>query len=142
MTGEKPMLKGNRDLHESYMRQMVSNVTCDEAAFNTTYKAPFHSWAEAYSFLLEEVQETEEALQVVNKELKSLWDSIRENKPSEELAARVEVLRTVALQMVHEAIHVTAVAKKATDQLENKGKNNPEVLHIIAQIKKAPTSGN
>ena len=119
------MIHGSKKEHDLYIEQMLKNATCDEVAFNIDTKPVIPNWETAYTLLLEETTETEEALKTTNHYLKELFTLIRMNASNEEMTKHVNLIAFSALDVMQEAMHIRAVAMKA-----------------VKQIEKAPADGN
>lgn len=70
----------------------------------------FQNNHEAYAVILEEVQETEEELKCVKKNLKEFWKLTREDVP---IAISAGVIRAVAINLIEEAVQIAAMCEKA-----------------------------
>ncbi|MDF2530867.1 MAG: hypothetical protein K0Q65_448 [Clostridia bacterium] len=119
------MIHGSKKEHDIYIEQMLKNTTCDEVTFNIDTKPSIPNYETAYTLLLEELTETEEALKVTKHNLQEFFTLIRMNKDSNEMTKHMELIAYKALDIMQEAMHTRAVAMKA-----------------IQQIEKAPTDGN
>lgn len=102
---------------------MFSNVTEEKielAIVAETHNAcdkwgdNYNSLHEGYAVLKEEVEETDEEMQIVNLRLQWFWDSIRRNEPSKK---SIEVLREHAEKLALEAVQVAAVCNKILNGL-------------------------
>lgn len=72
----------------------------------------FHSMHEGYAVIKEEVEETEQDLSVVKIHLKDMWNNVKEDLGSVELA---KDLKKRAVSMAVESIQVAAMAQKFVD---------------------------
>ena len=72
---------------------------------------PFHSLHEGYAVLLEEVEETEEALKSVKYYMEMVWHSIRWNEPEATMQPE-KYMEETAIHLAAEAIQVAAMARK------------------------------
>lgn len=72
----------------------------------------FHSQHEGYAVILEEMQETEEAIRLAKIGLEIAWRNIRDD-----IGAEVEIsgLKDRAIQVACEAIQVAAMCRKFVD---------------------------
>lgn len=117
----------SREEHEMFIIQMLKNVTCDEIAFNIDNKPGIPNVETAYTLILEELTETEEALSITKQKLQEFFTLIRLNKDTHETNKHLKLIAFTALDIMQEAMHTRAVALKAIQQLEKE---------------KAPTDGN
>lgn len=90
---------------ESQVRELVAT---ELAAANRKHP-PFHSQHEGYAVILEEMQETEEAIRLAKIDLEIAWRNIRDD-----IGAEVEIsgLKDRAIQVACEAIQVAAMCEK------------------------------
>ena len=97
---------------ETQVRELVAT---ELAAANRKHP-PFHSQHEGYAVILEEMQETEEAIRLAKIDLEIAWRNIRDD-----ISAEVEIcgLKERAIHAACEAIQVAAMCKKF---LEMEGK--------------------
>lgn len=82
------------------------------------YGATYASEHEAYAILLEEVEESEEALDGVKNYLNCLWTSIRNNSVSD---FDLHQLKEFALALAEESVQVAAVCERFEETIK-KGK--------------------
>lgn len=95
----------------NYVERLIPALVDAELKEANRQNPPFHSMHEGYAVLKEEVEETEEALEVVKDYLASMWRNIRrDDTPCVKIAA--EYLEHRAIHMAAEAIQVAAMAKK------------------------------
>ena len=78
----------------------------------------FQSPHEAYAVMLEELEEAEEELQWIKKQLGQMWSLIRNDCGVEEILHKIKGHAVFATQ---EAIQVGAMAQKALDSLYKEG---------------------
>lgn len=97
---------------------MIKNLVQDQLDFNLNKREDFANWRDSYTYLLEEVQESEEALFEVKKELEIIWEAIRSDAPGEELRNRTNLLLYKAYHHIQEGVHIAAVARKILEQIE------------------------
>lgn len=90
---------------ESQVRELVAT---ELAAANRKHPT-FHSQHEGYAVILEEMQETEEAIRLAKIDLEIAWRNIRDD-----IGAEVEIsgLKDRAIQVACEAIQVAAMCEK------------------------------
>ena len=95
----------------NYTESLIPSLVDTELREANKKHPPFHSMHEGYAVLLEEVEETEEALKSVKDYLELVWHYIRWNKPeaSQQLAEKLEAK---AIHLAAEAIQVAAMARK------------------------------
>lgn len=76
---------------------------------------PIASLHEGYAVLLEEVEETKEAVSRVEHHTAFMWKHLRENS-KESALRRVEYIKAQSIQAACEAIQVAAVCKRILDR--------------------------
>ena len=104
--GDSDQLKeDNMNAIETQVRELVLT---ELAAANRKHP-PFHSQHEGYAVILEEMQETEEAIRLAKIDLEIAWRNIRDD-----ISAEVEIcgLKERAIQVACEAIQVAAMCEK------------------------------
>ena len=90
---------------ENQVRELVA---VELAAANERFPQ-FHSQHEGYAVIREELEETEEKVEMSKKYLKFLWDSIRMNGKTK---WAVEYMKELSINAVCEAIQVAAMCQK------------------------------
>ena len=87
----------------------VRDLVLTELAAANRKHPPFHSQHEGYAVILEEMQETEEAIRLAKIDLEIAWRNIRDD-----ISAEVEIcgLKERAIQVACEAIQVAAMCEK------------------------------
>jgi hypothetical protein len=78
----------------------------------------FHSAIEGYAVILEEMQETGEALEKSNMYLESLWFQIRKNISGHVTNTMADGIKLYAIKTATEAVQVAAMAQKYLDSME------------------------
>ena len=121
------MLYKSKKEHDLYIVQMLKNTTCDEIAFNIDNKPEIPNWETAYTLLLEELTETEEALEITQHHLKEFFILIRMNQTNKEMIKHMDLIAYTALDIMQEAMQVRAVALKAIKQVGEKKVSMPEM---------------
>lgn len=98
---------------ETQVRELVAT---ELAAANRKHP-PFHSQHEGYAVILEEMQETEEAIRLAKIDLEIAWRNIRDD-----IGAEVEIcgLKERAIHAACEAIQVAAMCQKFLDMEDKK----------------------
>ena len=95
----------------NYVENLIPALVEAELRKANELNPPFHSMHEGYAVLLEEVEETEEALKSVKSYLEMIWHYIRWNKPEVALQMTKE-LEARANHLAAEAIQVSAMTRK------------------------------
>ena len=90
---------------ENQVRELVS---VELAAANDRFPQ-FHSAHEGYAVIREELEETEEKVEMSKKYLKFLWDSIKMDGKTK---WAVEYMKELSIKAACEAIQVAAMAQK------------------------------
>lgn len=83
---------------------------------------PLASLAEGYAVLLEEVEETEEALAEIRDGLHNVWRDVRENVKDDRIA--IAAVQACAVKTACEALQVAAVCKRIMDFFEGEAQKN------------------
>lgn len=84
----------------------------------------YHSVHEAYSILLEEVEETEEAMKYIKTDMRILWERIKNNFgdiENTDSSSNLLMIIANAKQLSEEAVQVAAVAEKFVQTIDVKG---------------------
>lgn len=110
----------DKELYDLHIELMVKNLIHDQAAYNINYREPFNNIRDTNDYLREEIEEVEEALEVLKTDKKQLWMAIREDKPLNEQQTRLECIEEAAKELIIEVLHVAAVARKGIVQLDKK----------------------
>ena len=114
------MLFKSKEEHDLYTAQTISNLANEEKVFAIDKYPQFHSTHEAYAVMLEELEETIEALEIVKNNIEVLWKMTRRNYPNEQVKQQLEKIAFECKQLSSESIQVYAVALKAIEQLGGK----------------------
>ena len=77
----------------------------------------FHSQHEGYAVIKEEVEETREQLDAVERYLNYLWDRVKQECTTKE---QVEYIHMFAINVACEAIQVAAMCKKFLEMEEKR----------------------
>lgn len=101
----------------NYVADKLSELMVEELAAANRTNPPFHSLHEGYAVLLEEVEETGDALTDMELGLKQMWDSVKRDKNYEARVAAFAVRRH-AFETAAEAIQVAAMATKLIDHID------------------------
>ena len=83
------------------------------------YGATYASEHEGYAVLLEEVEESKECLQSVEKILNELWKSVRKNVYADDT---LWMIKQAAINMAQEAVQVAAVCERYEATIKDKHK--------------------
>ena len=97
--------------------QVRDLVKIELAAANERFPQ-FHSAHEGYAVIREELEETEEKVEMSKKYLKFLWDSIRMNGKTK---WAVEYMKELSINAACEAIQVAAMAQKILEMDQDHG---------------------
>ena len=111
------MIHNSKEEHDLYITQMISNLAHDEAAFNLDTRTPFADNHHAYAILLEELDESIEALEMLKRNVDGLWKLIKRDYNQKEIVKQLERINLDCRFTIQEVIQVYAVALKAIDQL-------------------------
>lgn len=117
------MEKEDFDIH---MESMIKNLIHDQASYNIRFREKFHNIRDAHSYLKEEFEETKEALKELRDEEDRVWNMIRSDEGIGNIFFRLEVIELMAKEVMIEALHTAAVARKALIQLNVYKENAPE----------------
>lgn len=96
--------------------QVREPVAVELAAANERFPQ-FHSAHEGYAVIREELEETEEKVEMSKKYLKFLWDSIRMNGKTK---WAVEYMKELSINAAYEAIQVAAMCQKFLEMEEKR----------------------
>ncbi|MBU3155161.1 hypothetical protein [Clostridium estertheticum] len=99
------------------LRKAVETLSWEELQRASKIHPQFVDMHHGYAVIKEETEECEEALEVVNDHMDSLWYQVR-NDNLEEFKIEAEVIRKYAIELSLEAIQVAAVAQKLMDIVE------------------------
>ena len=93
------------------VKDKLPALVAEELVAANLENPPFHSTHEGYAVLLEEVEETKDAMNDVEVCLDMLWEYTKKNFPKKahEYAERIE---KHAMHLAAEALQVAAMAKK------------------------------
>ncbi|WP_053983395.1 hypothetical protein [Niameybacter massiliensis] len=120
----------NEAEYEMYIDQKVKNLIQDETARIIDNRRPFVDWADAYSILKEEIEETlEEVIELLDN-LDKYWNMVKLDAPNVEFVERLKVIGFITERIIHEAKQVGAVSNKAIDQLQD----NADIDIIIQKL--------
>jgi hypothetical protein len=111
--------------HDGFIDELLKTASSHEVLHNLTEKPSIESYEAAFTLLLEELEETEEALAMTKQYVWNFFQLIRMNADAVEMNKHMELIAFSALETMHEALQIRAVA-----------------LKTISQIKKEPTDGN
>ena len=101
----------------NYVADRLSDLMVEELKAANKHYPPFHSPHEGYAVLLEETEETRDALIDTELNLKQLWNSVKQDKHYETRVAAFAVRRS-AFEVAAEAIQVAAMATKLIDHID------------------------
>ena len=97
--------------------QVRDLVKIELAAANERFPQ-FHSAHEGYAVIREELEETEEKVEMSKKYLKFLWDSIKMDRKTK---WAVEYMKEFSINAACEAIQVAAMAQKFLEMEKDHG---------------------
>ena len=109
----------NEAEYEMYIDQKVKNLIQDETARIIDNRRPFVDWAYVYPILKEEIEETDEEIDLLKHSLDKYWNLVRNDAPNEAMVERLKIIALCAERTIHEAKQVGAVSLKAIEQLVN-----------------------
>lgn len=111
------MLFESKEEQDLYVAQTIKNLVCDEVAFNTSKRAPIHSWHEFYGLFEEEKQEAQEEMSSYLEHVNRVFTLARMDAPREAFEERAVIAITQGWELMHEVVHMQAVLMKAYKQL-------------------------
>lgn len=112
------MSESMKEIYAFHKPIMVDNLVRDQTVYNIDHKDKINDFMGAYGYTLEEVEETEEALEQLKADLQEMWTYIRNNAEEELIISRMEVIIGSAKNVLLEALDVAAVMQKAVNQLK------------------------
>lgn len=92
----------------SYKLQ-ISDLAGQELGTILVTKGVFNNNHEAYGVLKEEIEECEDELISINKQLKEIWECVKTDK---DISLWAESLENTAMRLAEETIQVIAVCRK------------------------------
>lgn len=95
--------------HRESLRLKLSDLASLELSKALAVHGDFNSDHEAYSVLKEEVEECEEELRIIRKQLEEIWASVKQD---DSIDIWAESLGNTALRLSQEAIQVVAMCRK------------------------------
>ena len=101
----------------NYVADKLSDLMTLELEAANKKNPPFRSLHEGYAVLLEEVEETRDALNECEQGTKQLWTATKQDKAYEVRAFAFAVRRS-AFEVAAEAIQVAAMATKLIDHID------------------------
>lgn len=107
----------SKEAHDTYIEMMIKNLAYDEAAFNITNRLSFREPSDVVGVVWEELDETKEALEQLDKAVKDFYECIRYNEERKVLLSKLNLISLQAEFLVHESLQVKAVALKALKQI-------------------------
>lgn len=116
------MLYKSKEEQDLHVAQTISNLAHDEKTFNIDNRTTFADNHHAYSILLEELDESTEALEILKGNVDTLWKMVKGDFRQEEINKQLERIGLDCKLAAHEVIQVYAVALKALEQLGGKRK--------------------
>lgn len=111
------MVFNSKEKHDLYIGQMITNLAHDEATFNIDNRIPFADNHHAYAILLEELDESIEALEMLKNNISVLWKLIKSDYDQKEIVKQLERISLDCRFTMQEVVQVYAVALKAIKQL-------------------------
>lgn len=106
--------------YDIYADQKVKNIISDETAYIIDTRDSFKDWAHAYAIIKEEIEETAEEVETLQECLDRYWKLVKVDAQEQALIERLDIIRHIAENTIHEAKQVAAVANKAIAQLKFK----------------------
>ena len=110
-----------KEQHDLHIKLMIDNLAHDEAAYNIDNRLSFREASDVYCPLLEELEEAEDALKSLNREVRKFFEFIKYNESQETILKQLQIISLEGANAVHEALQVKAVALKAIEQLGKEG---------------------
>lgn len=114
------MIHNTKEEHDLYVSQMITNLAHDEKSFNIDTRTAFADNHHAYAVLLEELDESIEALEILKSNIEALWKLIKSDFGQEEINKELKRIGFNCKLVAQEVIQVYAVALKALEQLGGK----------------------
>lgn len=106
-----------KEQHDLHIKLMIDNLAHDEAAYNIDNRLSFRDASDAYCPLLEELEEAEDALKSLNREVRKFFEFIKYNESQENILKQLNIISLESANVIHEAVQVKAVSIKAIEQL-------------------------
>jgi hypothetical protein len=105
------------------LQEAVIGVVADEKSESMKKFPLFNSEHEGYAVILEEVQESEDELELVKRYLQSAWNYIKANVLADD---EIKLVKKYAIRLACEAVQVAAMAEKYLDSMEVKNEKVPK----------------
>lgn len=110
-----------KEQHDLHIKLMIDNLAHDEATYNIDNRLSFREASDVYCPLLEELEEVEEVLKCLNKEVRKFFEFIKYNESQENILKQLKIISLEGSSAIHEALQVKAIALKAIEQLGKEG---------------------
>lgn len=117
----KPIIKKEHAI-DNFINNELAEIIEKHGKFNNNH--------EAYSVLLEEIEEVGEEFDIINNYIKSTWDYIKRDNDSIEI--NLAVIEEASRRMITELVQVIAVVRKTLMGIEDE-KGNPTKGYIVEE---------
>jgi len=114
------MTDENKRKHDSEIRASLLKVVMAEVEHNTTARKAFTGWHDVLGHLLEEVEEVNEAAEMINGNVETFKKAIFRDYRQKELINQAKLIEMYAGELMQEALHIRSVMAKAIIQMGEK----------------------
>ena len=103
--------------HDAYIKAMLSNAANDEKCYNMENRTRFRVPSDVVGVILEELIETQEALEETKQSILKMFEEVRLNSDKVTTLNAISDIVIKSGNTMHEAMQIKAVALKALEQL-------------------------